>query len=160
MHSHHSSFVIDICMTIWLYFCSQQQHLLSLLAFANSSLMFIYIICLWFDSIFHISFHACRFLNEIPQRVSLYINICIYFSLYLFFFFFVSVLAHLYIFLQWVPFQGPTTTGTYINTTKSLWGTLLRHYFVHFFFSSMHCGNEKTQSSEQNTQHTIGNIEN
>lgn len=103
MHSHHSSFVIDICMTIWLYFCSQQQHLLSLVVFANSSLLFIYIIyfsraCIWFDSIFHIQFHACGFLNEILQRVSLYINICIYFSLYLFFFCLSSCTPYIFIY--------------------------------------------------------------
>lgn len=159
MHSHHSSFVIDICMTIWLYFCSQQQHLLSLLAFANSSLMFIYIICLWFDSIFHISFHACEFLNEIPQRVSLYINICIYFSLYLFFFFFVSVLAHLIFFCNGFLFKGPQLLA-HISIQQNHCEVHCSDIILCTFFSSMHCGNEKTQSSEQNTQHTIGNIEN
>lgn len=108
MHSHHSSICTrqylndDICMPIWLYFCCQQQHLLFLVAFANSSLSIVYFsgACIWFDSCFHIQFHAFEFLNEILQRVSFYINICIYFCLYPFFsfsFFFI-VLAHVIIF--------------------------------------------------------------
>lgn len=96
MHSHRSSICTrqylndDICMTIWLYFCCQQQHLLFLVAFANSSLSIIYFsgACIWFDSSFHIQFHAFKFLNEIVQRVSFYINIMhLFFSVSVFFFF-------------------------------------------------------------------------
>ncbi len=148
-------FVCEICMSIWLYFCSQQQHLLFLVAFCKfiASLFFFSCACAWFES-FHNWLYSisCMYPNEILQRVSLYINICIYFSLYPFILIFcIIVLAHVIFFFQWAPFQGPTTTGTYIDTTKSVWGTLIRNYFLHFF--SMHFGNEKIQSSEQNTQY-------
>lgn len=116
MHSHHSSICTrqylndDIFMTIWLYFCCQQQHLLFLVAFANSSLSIIYFsgACIWFDSSFHIQFHACEFLNEILQRVSFYINICIYFSLYPFFcFVFFHSSCTRYNFCNGLLFKGP-----------------------------------------------------
>lgn len=166
MHSHRSSICTrqylndDICMTIWLYFCCQQQHLLFLVAFANSSLSIIYFsgACIWFDSSFHIQFHAFKFLNEIVQRVSFYINIMhLFFSVSVFFFFF-RVLAHVIIFAMgsflrahnyWHIYWYNKIIVRYIDQTL----------FCALFFS-MHCGNEKTQHSEQITQNTIWNIEN
>ncbi len=162
MHSHCSSVCTRQCLFVkfvWAYGCifAANSSICSfLLPFANSSLRFsfsvVHVHGLKVFIIDHIQFHACGYPNEILQRVSLYINICIYFSLYPFIkIFCIIVLAHVIYFFQWAPFQGPTTTGTYIDTTKSVWGTLIRHYFLHFF--SMHFGNEKIQSSEQNTQY-------
>ncbi len=102
MHSHHSS--VWLCTRQYLYvtfvwaygciFAANSSICSFLLPFANSSLRFLFFfsvvhVCgLIVFIIDHIQFHACGFPNEILQRVSFYINICIYFSLYLFIFLF------------------------------------------------------------------------